>query len=494
MLRRCLSALASLALLVGASPARAIDTVVLQLPLLDFGFTVKLSELENPDALWRGTSDLAELNRATNGAVGRQLRQVFDTPLPVETRLVINQAAGTPLLQQVLLLVSALGQVEGLPTDLSGTELTEVLDRASSTGELTLYTFLRAIPGQSVTVDLPRAISALQRMAVQRRQARAVLASQPPVSISPALSNPGGRLPQRRVVRLQVSHRSQPLDVVLVEPARDSNGQVVVISHGLWDSPESFEGWANHLASHGYTVALPAHPGSDADQQRAMLSGQTPPPGPDELRLRPLDVSAVIDHLKAQRVVLVGHSWGATTALQLAGTQPSSRRLFERCADLQDPERNLSWVLQCSFLSSVDRAGLVDPRVVGVVAVSPPMRLLFDYGAGQAMQARALLVTGSRDWVVPPDPEALQAAAAAQAFGHQIVVADGGDHFNLRAAATGNGGPLRGVVLAWTQAAFAAGASARPSPQAAPLLAPQGWGDSQIPLVLVPPPAASASS
>lgn len=285
---------------------------------------------------------------------------------------------------------------------------------------------------------------------------------------------------------MAASHRPQPLEVVLVEPDRDPNGQVVVISHGLWDSPASFEGWANHLASHGYTVALPNHPGSDAEQQRAMLSGQTPPPGPDELRLRPLDVSAVIDGLKASKVVVVGHSWGATTALQLAGTQPSSRRLLDRCTDLQDPERNLSWVLQCSFLTSVDRAGLVDPRVVAVMAVSPPMRLLFDYGAGQTMQARALLVSGSRDWVVPPDPEALLAAPAAHSFGHQIVLASGGDHFNLRAAADGNGGPLRGLVLAWTRAAFAAGASARPAPQAPPLLPPQGWGNTEIPLVLVP--------
>ncbi|SBO44127.1 alpha/beta fold hydrolase [Cyanobium sp. NIES-981] len=491
MLRRCLPALASLALLLGATPARAIEKVVLQLPLLDFGFTVKLSELENPESLWQGTSDLAELNRATNGVVGRRLREIFDTPLPVETRLVINQAAGTPLLQQILLLVSALGQVEGLPPDLSGNDLTEVLNRASSTGDLSLYTFLRAIPGESVTVDLPRALAALQRMALQQKQARAVIQGQPPVSIDPALSAPGGRPVRRSVVRLATPHRPQPLAVVLVEPERDANGQVVVISHGLWDSPESFEGWANHLASHGYRVALPNHPGSDADQQRAMLSGQTPPPGAEELRLRPLDVSAVIDDLKADRVVVVGHSWGATTALQLAGTQPSSARLLERCADLQDPQRNLSWVLQCSFLTSADRAGLVDSRVVGVLAVSPPMRLLFDYGAAQSMQARALVVTGSRDWVVPPDPEALDIPQTAFSYGHQIVVADGGDHFNLRASAEGQGGPLRGLVLAWTQAVFAAGEAARPSLNAPPLLAPAGWGNTEIPLVAVPVPAAA---
>lgn len=490
MLRRFLPALATLPLLwFGAAPARAIDEVVLELPVIDFGFTVRLSELENPALFWSGTSDLAELNRATNGVIGRHIRAIFDTPLPVQTREVVSQAAGSPLLQEVLLAATALGQVDGLPTDPSGEELTEVLNRASADGQLTLYTLLRAIPGESVTVDLPGAVAALQRLTRQQSQAKALVQSVPPSSVAPARSNAGSRPVRRSLRSMPAAHRPTPLEVVLVEPTTGANGRVVVISHGLWDSPEGFEGWASHLASHGYSVALPNHPGSDADQQKAMLSGQTPPPGPEELRLRPLDVSAVIDGLEASNVVVVGHSWGATTALQLAGTEPSSRQLLERCADLGDPERNLSWVLQCSFLSSADQASLADPRVMAVMAVSPPSSLLFDYGSAVEMQARALLVTGSRDWVVPPDPEALQLAPRALTRGHQLVVANGGDHFNLRAAAGGDGGPLRALVLAWTDAAFAAGAAgAKPGPQAQPLLGPAGWGNDDIPLVLMPTP------
>jgi len=185
-------------------------------------------------------------------------------------------------------------------------------------------------------------------------------------------------------------------------------------------------------------------------------------------------------------VVMIGHSWGATTALQVAGVQPSSNRLRQRCRDLNDPERNLSWVLQCSFLSAADRAGLADRRVRAVVAVSPPMSLLFDYGSAQGMNARALLVTGSRDWVVSPDPEALVPGRPALAVGHQVVLADGGDHFNLRAPADGDGGPLRALLLAWADAAFAAGSLVAPGPQAKPLLPAAGWGNDRIPLVLVP--------
>ena len=54
--------------------------------------------------------------------------------------------------------------------------------------------------------------------------------------------------------------------------------------------------------------------------------------------------------------------------------------------------------------------------------------------------------------------------------------------------AGGDGGPLRGLVLAWSDAAFAAGPAAKPGPQAAPLLGPGGWGNTDIPLILMPTP------
>ncbi|MEB3319396.1 MAG: alpha/beta fold hydrolase [Cyanobium sp.] len=493
MLRRFCTALAStvcaalpVAVVGGAfTPAAAIDQVVLQLPLLETSFTVSLRELDNPAALWSGQSDLAELNRASGGAVGQRLLEVFDTPLPIQTRQVVGQIVGTPLLQQALLAASALGRVDGLPADPSGAELTVAVERASATGELTLLTILRALPGKSVSVDLPRAVSMLQRMVSQRRQATALVEQGPAVTAAPAFVRAGSRTVVRSLISVPAAHRAQPLEVVVLEPQRDANGRVVVISHGLWDSPENFEGWGRHLASHGYRVLLPRHPGSDSSQQQAMLSGRTAPPSPEELRLRPLDVTVVIDAAAVRSVVVIGHSWGATTALQLAGSQPSADRLRERCDDLNDPERNVSWVLQCSFLGSADRAGLADRRVRAVVAVSPPVRLLFDYGAASSMQARALLVSGSRDWVVSPDPEAVQPFRAAGAGGHELVLVEGGDHFNLRAPADGDGGPLRGLVLAWTDAAFAAGPAAAPGPQARPLLPDAGWGNDQLPLVRV---------
>ncbi len=483
--------------LVPSAPARALEQVDLRLPLLETNFTVKLKELENSAGLLSGTSDLAELDQATNGAIGRKLVALFNAPLPLQVPAVVNEAAGSPMLNQALLLVSALGGIDGLPAQLDGNDLSRALDKAAARGPLTMLSVMQALPGTTASVDLGRALFAVKRLSSQQQPADRLVAGQVPASVDPALRQPGPLKVERKVITLPAPHRSGPLQVVQIGPSQGASGRLVVISHGLWDAPESFEGWASHLASHGYTVLLPYHPGSDKGQQQAMLSGKTPPPGGDELRLRPLDVSAVIDgaaaglpglstRLNTDFVAVLGQSWGATTVLQLTGVTPSDTKLKDRCDEPLDPDRNLSWVLQCSFIGNANQAALSDPRVKVGVAVSPPMSLLFNTGAGKAMHARVLLVSGTRDWVVPPEPEAIRPMrleASRAGGGHRLVLAQGGDHFNLGSPLAEGGGALRGLLLAWINGAFAAGAAVQPGPGAPELLPPGGWGDETLPLV-----------
>jgi hypothetical protein len=101
------------------------------------------------------------------------------------------------------------------------------------------------------------------------------------------------------------------------------------------------------------------------------------------------------------------------------------------------------------------------------------MRLLFAPGAAGAMHASALVVSGSRDWVVPAGPEAiepLRRMALNTGIGnHRLVLAEGGDHFNLRAPATAAiESPLDALILAW----FASNGA----------LPTEGWGHPSIPL------------
>ncbi|MEN9388288.1 MAG: hypothetical protein RLZZ255_1264 [Cyanobacteriota bacterium] len=495
---RSVTALACLALC--SAPAQALEEVGVEQPLVENKLTVKLSELKNPEALLQGSSDLAELDRASDGQLGRKLLKLLNQPVPVSFRQLAESSVGSPLLEQALLLVSSFGTVEGRSPDLSGATLKQALDKAtaeSADGHPTLLQLMEAIPGERVQLNLVQAQVVLSRMLRQRSRADQLMAAAVP---APAAMVPAARS-SVAVSRpsLGVPHRAEPVELVVMKPSSGAQRGLVVISHGLWDSPTNFEGWGQRLAEQGYAVVLPRHPGSDQHQQHEVLSGQAPPPSPEELALRARDVTAINDAVaqgrlpdlagvSADRVVVIGHSWGATTALQLAGVKPVDDALRARCDNLSDPDRNLSWTLQCSWISGVGQAAVDDPRVIAVAAVSPPVSLLFPKGAAQQITGRVLLVSGTRDWVVPPDPEAVGPFSRANPLGNQLVLVQGGDHFNLRPGQAPDGGPLAPLVVAWTERAFAAGPKVKPAPGAAPLLPPGSWGSNGKPMADVTQP------
>jgi predicted dienelactone hydrolase len=192
-----------------------------------------------------------------------------------------------------------------------------------------------------------------------------------------------------------------------------------------------------------------------------MLAGKAPPPDPREFLRRPRDVKAVLDALdagtlpgaegiRARQVTFIGHSWGGTTALQLAGARSLPAALWKDCALPSPPLRNISWVLQCSFLPAATDASLADPRIVRVAAVSPPQALVFAAGLVD-LKTPVLLVSGSHDFVVPSQPEALDPFGRYPRDHNDLVVAEGGTHFNLPADASSNGGPLRVLLLRWVR-------------------------------------------
>ena len=92
-------------LTLAPSRTQALERVQMRLPLLETDFTVELNELSNPANLLAGNSDLAELDRATDGAVGRKFVELFNAPLPLQVTAVVDTSASSPLLNQALLLV-----------------------------------------------------------------------------------------------------------------------------------------------------------------------------------------------------------------------------------------------------------------------------------------------------------------------------------------------------------------------------------------------------
>ena len=484
------AAFASLLSISWAGSVSAVERLTIELPLLDVNVSLNLKGARTTAELIKANPDLQELDQAGDGSVSRLLAQLLTAPLPQRTSSVLEQSVGHPLLEQALLAASDLVKVEGLPADTSGRVLSDALQAAYRDGEPNVLGLLRRVPGKSLSIDFQALAFSAKRLQTNQDDARALVKQGIATAPAPtSLAESGSDGWTRAQIRFPVSHRPEPLDITVLTPEKTSNGKLVVISHGLWDEPGSFEGWGRLLAANGYAVLLPSHPGSDADQQKDLLSGAAAPPSSEELRFRPMDVSALLDGVEAGNllsgqqisvddVAVVGHSWGATAALQLSGLQTTSRKLKTRCQDPRDPDRNLSWVLQCSWLSGADQGSLADPRVKAAVVVSPPMRLLFDETSGPSLQAKVLLVSGTNDWVVPSDPEAVVPLKGGNplANGHRLVLAAGGSHFNLWAPADQKEPPILGpMILAWINEQLAV-----PSPHT---FSGGGWGNTTVPLV-----------
>jgi len=458
-LPRAASALGSVLLLASGS-ARAIDVLQIRLPLLQEDFSVRIDELASPDALWAGKSDLAELNRATNGAYALKLQELLNQPLPMQGDL------GAPMVRQVELVLKRLIDVPANEANLLDSKpLQAGMRKLKAEGrQATLLNLLQAIPGHKVSIRLDRAVTFLKQINQNNAQITELLKTLPALPAAPPAALRRGPFAfTTRVVNLPLTAGNESLEVTVVLPVGPPTLPAVVISHGLWDSPSSFLGWAQHLASHGAPVLLPRHPGSDISQQAQMLAGNAPPPDPREFLRRPRDVKAVLDALEngqipgaegipARGLTFIGHSWGGTTALQLAGARSLQATLWQACKNTNNSERNrnLSWVLQCTFLPAATVDSLADPRFLRVVAVSPPQALVFAAGLVD-LQKPVLLISGSSDLVVPAQPEALDPFHLYPLGHSQMVLVEGGTHFNLPAPADSDGGPLRALLLHWVQ-------------------------------------------
>lgn len=96
----------------------------------------------------------------------------------------------------------------------------------------------------------------------------------------------------------------------------DGRAPLVVISHGSGGAPATHRELARYLASHGYVVAVPEHPGNHRGDNSLADTAEL-------LARRPRDVLAVADWCQhaldlEHRFAIIGHSMGAYTGLAAA--------------------------------------------------------------------------------------------------------------------------------------------------------------------------------
>lgn len=310
-----------------------------------------------------------------------------------------------------------------------------LLQMASDPEGLSILSFWRRFPNQ-LQPNLDQLLLTAKQVEMLIQETQATIAAiqelaqveverQPVTDFAelPDLRQPGSFAVQQQQLTFEAAgdrlpgHRYQrhlAVEIYRPQPWPEGPVTVVVQSHGLASNSADIAQCAIYLASHGYFVATPQHPGSDMEQVRQMLAGQHPEVFQlTEFINRPLDISYLLDQLtrrnasdfegrlNLQSVGMIGYSFGAYTALALAGAEIHFERLEMACgSDQLNP--NLSLLLQCRALELPRHVySLCDPRIQAVLSVDSVGSEIFGADGIGKIRVPLMLLAGSYDTAAP---------------------------------------------------------------------------------------------
>lgn len=375
--------------------------------------------------------------------VGSQKLAQWRRVLQIRSNLpvtVVSQLTYAPMSEEFL---QRMGRYVQTPSGINGFHAIRAawIVSASRTQNYTLIDILRNYPASGVRInfaDLQKLQQLLLTLVTYKKAAIAAVSQEAKVeaAVEPKINfsqlpdplKPGTFPVVRRTLTLQ---RSMPtlkrgqftrrFKVELYIPENKSQpAPVVVISHGMGSTPTGFGYLGEHLASHGFAVAIPEHIGSGEAIKEALFAGLiNTNVYPTDFIERPLDIKQTLNELERlsqsdptfkgrfnmQRVGMIGHSFGGYTALAVAGARLNTARVFQDCAP-DKPRTNLSIYLQClsQRLPATD-GRLGDPRIKAVFSINPMTSIVFGPESLSEVQIPTMLVSAGNDILTSPVSE-----------------------------------------------------------------------------------------
>jgi len=412
--------------LLAQLPVESADKISFQYGLLQRSLNV--SSLENFAETGIPDSDLNYYFQliGTTEAEKETFRQALQTPAEVDP-ILVSRFLYSDFGEEIL---DGLGNIVRTPAGLNSklTLRAALILAAQQPDGLTLLNFFDQLP-TNLTIDLAK-VRELQRVISRivegtlstidqmKRLSAEEAAANPAINYAqlPDLTQPGRHEVQRYRLDLNDASRNRQFYVDIYRPQTLPPGDipVMVYSHGLGDQPSSARVVAQHLASYGFVVATPQHPGSDASQLEAFQAGLS-----DRIYLisdfidRPQDVTYLLDQLEVlnqeqfegrldlNSVGISGHSFGGYTALALAGATMDFDYLAEQC-NRQFRYLNVSLLLQCDVLElpRIDY-NFRDPRITSVTVKNPVNSSVFGPDGLANIDLPVAVVAGSHDPATP---------------------------------------------------------------------------------------------
>ena len=320
---------------------------------------------------------------------------------------------------------------------------------------LTPINFLEAFPTSGIKLDSARGFEIIDELSqVIQTSDRAIAAVQEEAiaealsetsDVATSLNGNGSYTYQIKSFFLRDQERKRNFPVDLYLPQTNSNAKplpLIIISHGLGSDRSSMAYFAKYMASYGFAVAVPEHPGSNASQIENLLEGfandVTPP---DEFVNRPLDITFLLDQLETeyagqidtQNTGIIGQSFGGYTALAVAGAELNFEALTLACENL-DRSFNISLFLQCVALNlpqETTQTNLRDPRIASAIAINPLSSAVFAPEGLSQINVPVMIVSGSDDPVTPALLEQIRPFSWLDTPEKYLVLMEGGTHFSV---------------------------------------------------------------
>ncbi|MEA5419011.1 alpha/beta fold hydrolase [Spirulina sp. CCNP1310] len=430
--------------------AQAAQTILFNFGPLEF--TIAVASLEAYAATGRIAPDFRDVASRLNAEQLADLRFLLTQRAdldPVTVSQFLYSPQGEVMLRQLGELIQTRQRVSGFYALRSAL----ILAAADQQTGLTALNVLDKFPVDGLRINsalafemvnlVSRQIEATER-AIAIVEAAANGINEEEIDLPYDLRIPGPLTHQKRTIRWRDEARQRNLVVDLYLPEENLRGDapVLVISHGLGSNRQTFAYLAEHLVSYGFAVVVPEHPGSNAAQLMALATGLareiTPP---QELVDRPLDIQFILDQLEGeygdrlnlQRVGIVGQSFGAYTALALAGAEINGSGLDQVCPNALFA-LNLSLVLQCGALRISAVPPLRDERIQAVIAINPLMSQIFAPAQLGELEIPVMIVTASADTVTPALEEQIIPFTTLKMSDRYLVLLQRGTHFSTLGA------------------------------------------------------------
>lgn len=425
--------------------------------------SISVAALENYAKKGTIDNELAIYQKYLPAKQFQELQQVLLTRVKVSP-LVASQFLETPqgktLLQR---LAEAIKTKSHQPQAEFEVLRSALISAAAEPGGLSLLNLLRKYPSNSIRIDLAHSFAIageLEKVVNGTHQAIATVAKQSNIEAANIPQHIISELPE---LRSQGKFKSQKYTLKFFDSTRNRllltdvylpnirTAPVIVVSHGLGLDSSNFQYLATHLASYGFAVIVPNHPGSDAKQLQLSLNGHTNQVvEPDEFIDRPLDIKYVLNQLEKsnkydswfqgrlnlQQVGVFGQSLGGYTALALAGANINFEQLKQDCKpQALHKTWNMSLLFQCSALTLNSskfnqKYNLRDERVKAAIAVNPVTSSIFGKVGLSQIKTPVMLVGSSDDTVAPALYEQILPFSWFRNSPKYLVMLVGGTHFS----------------------------------------------------------------